>query len=110
MIIPNAVSTHVFVPPFLKTAPLFDAMTTGLTLFGVITVGAWPEPAEGSPNNVFGIAAAATVAAVVARTKSRRFSFLVMASSFCNGVQSVGRPSNSASVCSVCGPFSVHAA
>jgi hypothetical protein len=50
-----------------------------LTLFGVIMTGACPELVEGRPNNVFGIAAAATVAAVVVWTNSRRFSFFIMA-------------------------------
>src|SRR5262245_16644036 len=44
-------------------------MTTGLTLFGVITVGACPNRDRG--------VAAATPATAVVRTKSRRFSFFI---------------------------------
>ena len=51
-------------PPFLNLLPLLTETTTGLTLFGVIIVGAWP-------NSVEGIAAAAAVV----WTNSRRFSF-----------------------------------
>ena len=40
VIIANAVSTQVFAPPFLNLLPLLDETTTGLTLFGVIIVGA----------------------------------------------------------------------
>src|SRR6185503_1958134 len=70
VIIENAFSMAVCAPPFLNWFPLLDAMTTGLTLLGVMTVGACPK-------SVFGMAAAATPAAVVARTKSRRFSFFM---------------------------------
>src|SRR6266513_3013420 len=70
VIMPNAVSTHVFVPPFLYRLPLADEITTGLTLFGVITVGACPK-------SVAGAAAAATPAAVVVWTNSRRLSFFI---------------------------------
>src|SRR3954470_22634820 len=66
VIIAKAVSTHVFVPPFLNLLPLFDATTTGLTLFGVIIVGAWPKAVAGR---------AATAA--VAWTNWRRFSFFI---------------------------------
>src|SRR5438128_10021680 len=68
VIIENAFSTPVCVPPFLNLLPFDDAITTGLTLFGVITVGAWP-------NSGLDADAAATPAAVVVFTKSRRFSF-----------------------------------
>ena len=43
----KACSTHVEGPPFLKRLPLADEITSGLTLFGVITVGAWPNSAAG---------------------------------------------------------------
>src|SRR4051794_41880296 len=68
VIIAKAVSTHVFAPPFLNLLPLFDATTTGLTLFGVIIVGAWP-------NSAVGIAAAAAPAAAGGWTNSRRANF-----------------------------------
>src|SRR6202795_350543 len=58
VIIANAVSRQVFVPPFLNLLPLLEEMTTGLTLFGVIIVGA-------CANNVPGTAAAAAAAAPV---------------------------------------------
>ena len=58
VIIANAVSTQVLLPPFLNLLPLFEETTTGLTLFGVIIVGAWPK-------RVLGIAAAAAPAAAV---------------------------------------------
>src|SRR4029079_5660638 len=70
VIIWNAFSTQVCGPPFLNVLPLLDEMTTGFTLFGVITGGAWP-------NSVFGTAAAAAAAAVVVWTNSRRFSFFI---------------------------------
>src|SRR6266700_848385 len=65
----KAFSTQVCVPPFLNLLPLFEATTTGFTLFGVIIVGACPR-------SVFGIAAAAAAAAVVAWTNSRRFTLI----------------------------------
>ena len=55
---------HVCWPPFLTLWPLADDTTTGLRFLGVIIVGAWPNAAAGD--------AAATAAAVVARTNSRR--------------------------------------
>src|SRR3954464_15779919 len=69
VIIANAVSTQVLDPPFLNLWPLLEATTTGLTLFGVITVGDWR-------NRVLGIAAAAAPAAAVVWTNWRRFNFL----------------------------------
>ena len=58
----------------LESIPFADEMTTGLTLLGGIrTVGPCPEPADGRDNNVVGSAVTATPAAVVVRTKSRRF-------------------------------------
>jgi hypothetical protein len=68
VIIWNAFSTHVCEPPFLNLWPLLDATTSGLTLLGVITVGAWAKSG-------FAAAAAATPAAAVVCTNSRRFSF-----------------------------------
>src|SRR5579862_9841376 len=62
VIIENAFSTHVIVPPFLYRCPLAEEMTVGLTLFFVIAVGAWPKA---------GVAAAASPAVLVT-TKSRR--------------------------------------
>src|SRR3954466_11233559 len=71
VIIWNAFSTQVCGPPFLNLLPLLEAITTGFTLFPVITLGAWP-------NNVLGpAAAAAAAAAVVVWTNSRRFSFFM---------------------------------
>src|SRR5262249_57939191 len=57
-------------PPFLYLFPLADATTTGETLFGVITVGAWPK--------AFGAADANTPAAVPAFTNARRLIFSAM--------------------------------
>src|SRR5207247_1992424 len=74
VIISNARATHVRLPPFVNLLPFADEMTTGLTLFGVITVGAWP-------NSDLGVAAATPATPAVVRTKSRRFSFFMMASS-----------------------------
>src|SRR5581483_3227224 len=67
VIIEKAFSTHVCVPPFLYLLPLLDETTTGFTLLGVIIVGPWAK-------RVFGVAAATPAAAVVC-TNSRRFSF-----------------------------------
>src|SRR5215831_16040698 len=71
VIMPNAVSTQVLLPPFLKRLPLEEETTTGLTPFDVIIVGA-------CANRAFGMEAPATPAAVAVRTKSRRFNFLVI--------------------------------
>ncbi len=67
VIIENAFSTHVMVPPFLKTLPFSEAMTIGLAVFGPITAGPPPKAVlvEGS----------ASPAAAPVRTKSRRVSF-----------------------------------
>src|ERR1044071_3536012 len=48
---PKASSTAVRGPPFLCLFPLAEAMTTGLTVFGAITVGPWanPRPAPAAP-------------------------------------------------------------
>src|SRR6478672_4662998 len=72
-IIPNAFWTPVTSPPFLKTLPLAEEMTTGLALFGAITAGACPSRARG--------AAAVSPAAAPARMKSRRFSFSIIGGS-----------------------------
>src|SRR5947209_20049438 len=71
VIIENAFSTQVCAPPFLNLLPFDDEITTGFTLFGVIIVGAWP-------NNGLDADAAATPAAAVVFTKSRRFSFVLI--------------------------------
>jgi hypothetical protein len=61
----NAVSTQVLVPPFLKKLPFAEAMTSGFAV-RVFTAGAaWPLAVEGT-------AAAATPAAPVFLTNSRR--------------------------------------
>src|SRR5207342_1556636 len=70
VIIEKAVSTQVLVPPFLYLLPLLAETTIGLTLFGVIMVGAWPK-------RVAGTDAAAAAAAVVVWTNWRRFSFFM---------------------------------
>jgi len=57
----KAFATHVTPLSSFERLPFDEATTHGLTLFGVIIVGA-------CPNNVSGIAAAAPAAAVV-RTK-----------------------------------------
>ena len=59
----NAVSMQVLSPPFLKLWPLPEAITTGLTRFLVIIVGACPKA---------GPAAAAASPAVLVTTNSRR--------------------------------------
>src|SRR5436189_5712260 len=69
VIIWNAFATQVWLPPFVNLLPLADEMTTGLTLFGVMTVGACPK-------RDFGVAAT-TPATAVLRTKSRRLSLLI---------------------------------
>src|SRR5687767_5931243 len=69
IIVANAVSTQVLLPPFLYLCPLPDAMTTGLGRFCVRTAGACPELDEECPNA--GVAAAARPAVLVA-TNSRR--------------------------------------
>src|SRR5215470_7236953 len=66
----KASSTAVRGPPFLYLFPLADDTTTGETLFGVITVGAWPK--------AFGAAVASTPAAVPAFTNARRLIFSAM--------------------------------
>src|SRR5215208_6393968 len=63
VIIAKAVSTQVLLPPFLNLLPLFEETTTGLTLLGVIIVGACPK-------RVAGMAAAGGVGTI-----GRRFSF-----------------------------------
>ena len=40
VIMPNALATHVTLSASFDVLPLPEATTTGLTLFGVITVGA----------------------------------------------------------------------
>ena len=65
VIIAKAVSTPVFVPPFLNWWPLSEAITSGLTRL-LITAGAWAEVEVPA-------AAAASPAAVLVRTNSRRF-------------------------------------
>src|SRR5262245_32156345 len=75
-IISNAFATHVWPLSFFDRLPFDAATTSGLTLFGVSIVGDWP-------NSGFDAVAAATPAAVVVRTKSRR---LIL----CVGVLCVG--------------------
>ena len=74
VIIVNAFWTHVTSPPFLKTLPLAEEMTTGRALFEGITAGACPS----CPRRAWGTAAVIPAAAP-ARMKSRRFSFSIMA-------------------------------
>ena len=62
VIISKASCTPVFVPPFLKTLPLSEAMTTGVDA-PVRTAGAWPNT---------GAAPSARPAAVDVDTNSRR--------------------------------------
>ena len=49
IIISNAVSTHVFVPPFLNWWPLPEAMTTGRVLPCTITAGPRARTRAGAP-------------------------------------------------------------
>src|SRR5450759_3314138 len=77
VIMEKAFWTQVMPWASLDPLPLLDATTHGLTLLGVNIVGPCPELAKGWPNSVRGMAAAATPAAVVVRTKSRRFSFFI---------------------------------
>src|ERR1700730_5652834 len=70
----NAFSTQVTSPPFLKTLPLAEEMTTGRMPRGAITVGAWPD----WPKRPRGTAAARPAVAP-AMMKSRRFKLSVMA-------------------------------
>ena len=63
-IIPNAFSTALCGPPFVKRMPLVSEITTGDTDCGVYTMGA--------PSRVRGTAPATPAAAAVF-TKSRRF-------------------------------------
>src|SRR6185295_4376918 len=70
VIILNAFATQVTPSASFDRLPLDEATTHGLTLFGVIMVGACPK-------SVFGMAAAATPAAVVVWTNSRRLSFFI---------------------------------
>src|SRR5436190_16867325 len=79
VIIWNALATQVWFPPLVNLLPLAEEMTTGLTLFGVITVGPCPELVEGRPNTDFGVTATTPATAVV-RTKSRRFSLFIKSS------------------------------
>ena len=65
----------------MNLLPLAAEMTAGFTLFGVIIVGLCAEPDAACPKSVFCDAAAATPAAAVVRTKSRRLSFLFMMAS-----------------------------
>jgi hypothetical protein len=62
VIIEKAVSTQVFVPPFLKRWPLAEEITTGLARLGVIIVGVWAEART----------RATRLAAVPVNTNSRR--------------------------------------
>jgi len=71
VIIPNACWTHVTGPPFLKRLPLADETTTGFTVRGAITAGAWPKTTCGE--------VAATAAAAPVLTNSRRFTLGLMA-------------------------------
>src|SRR6188474_603811 len=73
VIILNALATQVTPSASLDRLPFPDATTHGLTLFGVIIVGACPKRG-------FAAAAAATPAAAVDRTKSRRFGFFMSTS------------------------------
>src|SRR6266851_3015939 len=70
VIILNAFATQVTPWAYYDRLPLDDATTHGLTLFGVIIVGA-------CANSGLDAAAAAAAAAVVVRTNSRRFSFFM---------------------------------
>src|SRR5688500_13281626 len=63
VIIENAFSTHVIGPPFLWSLPFAEAMTAGVTVFLVMTVGDWPNA---------GPVAAAARPAVLAATNFRR--------------------------------------
>ena len=76
VIILKARATQVTPLSSLDRLPLAEATTHGLTPF-LITVGPWPELVEGCPKSGFVAAAAATPAAVVVRTNSRRFSFFM---------------------------------
>ena len=60
---PKASATQVRGPPFLKTLPFAEAITTGGVAFRVSTVG---------PATAFGAAAAATDTTAPALTNSRR--------------------------------------
>src|SRR6186997_517023 len=73
VIFSNAVSTHVFAPPFLNRLPFDDEITTGLMPPGVIMAGPWSNAARG-------VAAAARPAAVLVTTNSRRLIFRGMKS------------------------------
>src|SRR5262245_9174440 len=82
VIMEKAVSTQVFVPPFLKRLPFDEETTTGFTLFGVIIVGARPGPDCGSRPwlEARSGVAAATPAAVVICTNWRRLIFFTASS------------------------------
>src|SRR5262245_4319914 len=68
----KASATAVRGPPFLNRLPLAEETTTGLTLFGVITVGPWAIALA---------AVAAMPAPAPAFTKSRRLNLWLMAPS-----------------------------
>src|SRR4051812_3800666 len=48
----NAFWTQVMSPPFLNLFPFADAITTGLAVLELVTVGAWPKSARGVTANV----------------------------------------------------------
>src|SRR2546423_9415914 len=78
VIILKARSTQVTPCSSLERLPLDEATTHGLTPF-IITVGPCPDPVEGCAKSGLDAAAAATPAAAVVRTKSRRLSFFIAA-------------------------------
>src|SRR4029450_6526089 len=81
VIILKAFATQVTPSASFDRLPFPEATTHGLTLLGAITVGPCPEPVEGAcPKSGFVAATAATPAAVVVRTKSRRFGFFMSTS------------------------------
>src|SRR6266545_8431846 len=79
VIILKARSTQVTPFSSFERLPFAEATTQGLTPF-VIIVGPWLELVEGCPKRGLVAAAAATPAAVVVRTKSRRFNFFMVIS------------------------------
>src|SRR5436190_11884637 len=75
LIILNARATQVTPFSSFERLPLADATTHGFTPFGVIIVGLCAAAADAAPSADCDVAAA-TLAAVVVRTNSRRFTFI----------------------------------
>src|SRR5436190_20964298 len=76
VIILNARATQVTPFSSFDRFPLADATTHGLTVLDVMIVGPCAAAADAAPSVDCDAAAAATPAAVVVRTNSRRFTFI----------------------------------